>query len=500
MPVSCRIGFFSAAMRRTIHCQRKGFPLNRRAYTPLPPDNDPKILKVFTKDKAFYRTFFPLLFIIVLQQLAALAVNMADNIMLGRYTELALSGATLVNQIQFTLQQIASGIGMGIVVLAAQYWGQRRTEPIKRIINIGVKCGCLTGILFFAVSKAAPAAILSLFTSDQAVIAEGVRYLEIVCWTYLVFAVSNSLMYSLQSVETAAVGTVMSLSTICINVCLNYCLIYGRLGAPEMGVAGAAIATLVSRVVELIIILCYVLFIDKKLKMKWIELARFDFTFLRDYVKVALPIVVSGMLWGVAQAAQTAVLGHISATVIAANSIAIVIFQIFAVFGLSCANVASVVMGKTIGQGRLDMVRSYSKTMQAIFVLIGVTFGALMFLFKDAIVGLYTVSDETKNLALNFLTVLSVTTVGTCYEYPVQSGIIAGGGVTKYAAWMDNLFMWLFTIPSAFLSALVFKFPPVVTFCFLKADQIIKCLPNAITCNRYRWVRILTRDGDAPTR
>ena len=256
MPVSCRIGFFSAAMRRTIHCQRKGFPLNRRAYTPLPPDNDPKILKVFTKDKAFYRTFFPLLFILELQQLAALAVNLADNLMLGRYTELALSGATLVNQIQFTLQQIASGIGMGIVVLAAQYWGQRRTEPIKRIINIGVKCGCLTGILFFAVSKAAPAAILSLFTSDQAVIAEGVRYLEIVCWTYLVFAVSNSLMYSLQSVETAAVGTVMSLSTICINVCLNYCLIYGRLGAPEMGVAGAAIATLASRVVELIIIRC----------------------------------------------------------------------------------------------------------------------------------------------------------------------------------------------------------------------------------------------------
>ena len=471
-------------------------PLNRRAYTPLPPDNDPKYLKIFTKDKSFYRSFFPLLLVVALQQLAALAVNMADNIMLGRYTELALSGATLVNQIQFTLQQVASGIGMGIVVLAAQYWGQRRIEPIKRIINIGVKCGCLTGILFFAVSKAAPAAILSLFTSDQAVIDEGVRYLDIICWTYLVFSVSNTLMYSLQSVETAAVGTVMSLSTICINVCLNYCLIYGRLGAPEMGIAGAAIATLVSRIVELIIILCYVLFIDKKLKMKWIELVRFDFTFLRDYIRVAMPVVVSGLLWGVAQATQTAVLGHTSATVIAANSIATAIFQIFAVFGLSCANVASVVMGKTIGCGELDKVRSYSKTMQAIFVLIGVTFGVLMFLFKDAIVGLYTVSAETKHLALSLLTVLSITTMGTSYEVPVQSGIIAGGGVTKYAAWMDNLFMWLFTIPSAFLSAFVFKFPPVVTFCFLKADQIIKCLPNAITCNRYHWVRILTRPSD----
>ena len=471
--------------------------MKQPAFIPLPPDTDKKSLKFFTKDVSFYRTFFPLLFIIVLQQLAALAVNMADNMMLGRYTELALSGATLVNQIQFTLQQIAAGIGMGIVVLASQYWGQRRIDPIKKIISIGVKFGLVVGILFFAVSKLFPVQILSIFTNDEAVIAEGVRYLNVICWTYLVFSVSNSLMYALQSVEIAMVGTVMSISTICINICLNYCLIYGNFGAPELGVVGAAVATLVSRIVELIIILVYVRLVDKKLKMKLKDLLRFDFTYLRDYIKVSTPIVMSGLLWGVAQAAQTAVLGHISATVIAANSIATVIFQIFAVVGMSCANVASVTIGKTIGAGKLDMVRSYAKTMQAIFLLIGICCGFMMFLFKDVIVGLYSVSPETKDMAISFLIVLSVTTIGSCYEYPVESGIIAGGGVTKYAAWVDNLFMWLFTIPSAFLSAFVFEFSPVVTFCFLKADQILKCIPNAITCNRYRWVRILTRNNDS---
>lgn len=468
--------------------------MKQKNYVSLPPDTDKKYLKLFTRDKSFYKSFFPLLFVVVLQQLAALAVNMADNLMLGRYTELALSGATLVNQIQFTLQQIAAGTGMGIVVLASQYWGQRRTEPIKKIINIGVKMSLVVGILFFAASKLIPEAILSIFTSDQAVIQEGARYLNVICWTYLVFSVSNSLMYSLQSVETAMIGTVMSVCTICINVCLNYCLIYGNLGAPELGVVGAAVATLVSRIVELFIILGYVLFVDKKLKMKLKDLVSIDLTYLRDYIKVSSPIIMSGLLWGVAQAAQTAVLGHISATVIAANSIAIVIFQIFAVVGMSCANAASVTMGKTIGEGKLPMVRSYAKTMQGIFVITGLLFGGLMFLCKDIIVGFYSVSEETKDLAISFLTVLSITTIGTCYEYPVESGIIAGGGVTKYAAWVDNLFMWLFTIPSAFLSAFVFNFPPVVTFCFLKADQILKCIPNSITCNRFRWVRVLTRE------
>ena len=467
--------------------------MNRHNGVILPPDRDTKILGIFTTDKRFYRTFFPLLIVVALQQLAALTVNLVDNIMLGRYTELALAGATLVNQIQFILFQLASGIGMGIVVLASQYWGQKRTEPIKKIISIGMKLGFLLGLIFFLLAMFLPRPVLSLFTSDQAVIEEGMRYLRIIGWTYFIFTVSNSLMYSLQSVETAMVGTVMSLSTIVINMCLNYVLIYGNFGAPELGIEGAAIATLVSRIVELVIILVYVLYIDKKLKMKLRDLLQLDFTYLRDYIRVATPIVLSALLWGVAQAAQSAILGHISASVIAANSIASTIFQIFAVFGFSCSNVASVTIGKTIGEGRLDMVRSYAKTLQAIFLLIGVSFGGLMFLLKDAIVDIYTVTEETKQLSVHFLTVLSVTTIGTCYEFPVESGIIAGGGNTKYAAWMDNLFMWLFTIPSAFLSAFVFHFPPVITFCFLKADQLLKCIPNSIVCNRFRWVRQLTK-------
>lgn len=467
--------------------------MRKRSYTPIPPDNDPKVLGLFTRNKTLYKTFFPLLLIISLQQLAALSVNLVDNLMLGRYTELSLAGATLVNQIQFMLLMTTSGIGRGIVVLASQYWGQRRIEPIKKIINIGIKIGLLVGLIFFAAAQLFPATLLRLFTNDAAVIAEGLKYLKVISWTYPVYALSSCLMYSLQSVETSLIGTVMSVSTICINICLNWCLIYGNLGAPELGVTGAALATLVSRIVELLIILVYVRKIDKKLQMKWRDLIPFDLTYLRDYLKISFPLLVSGLLWGVAQAAQAAVLGHISATVIAANSIAVVIAQVFAVVGMTSSNATSVVIGKTIGAGRLDLVRSYAKTLQIIFLLIGLVFGCAMFLLKDFIVGFYTVSEETKTLALQFLTVLCVTTVGSCYEYPVEAGIIAGGGFTKYVALCDNLFMWLFTIPCAVLSAFVFHWPPVVTFCFLKADQVIKCLPNGIVCNRYRWARILTR-------
>ena len=131
--------------------------------------------------------------------------------------------------------------------------------------------------------------------------------------------------------------------------------------------------------------------------------------------------------------------------------------------------------------------------MQGIFFLTGLVCALMLFVSRNYILNAYAISAETYQLTRQFLLILCVTAVGSCYEYPVEAGIIAGGGSTRYTAIVDNLFMWFFTIPSAVLSAYVFRFPPAVTFCFLKADQILKCIPNAIVCNRYKWIRLLRR-------
>ncbi|MGI6153948.1 MAG: MATE family efflux transporter [Christensenellaceae bacterium] len=454
------------------------------------------MLKIKPETKNLFKQFFPLLIVIALQQLIALTVNLVDNFMLGAYSELAMSGAALVNQIQFMLQQLVAGVGAGVTVLGAQYWGKQEVGPIRHIISIGLKFALLAGIGFCAVTAALPNQVMGLFTNDSAVVAAAVEYLQIMCWTYIIYSVSAVLMYSLQSVQTAFIGTIMSGCTIGINALLNYCLIYGNFGAPEMGIRGAAVATLISRVVELAIILVYILRVDKKLRMKLSHLLSFDKSYLNDYIRVALPIILSGSLWGVAQAVQTAILGHINSNTIAANSIASVIFQMFAIFGFSCANAASVTVGKTIGEGRMELVRPYAKALQGVFLLIGAVSGLLLFLLKDVIISAYSVTPETRSLTITFLTILSITTVGSCYEYPVQAGIIAGGGDTKFAAIVDNCFMWLYVIPVSCLSAFVFHFPPAVTFFILKSDQLLKCIPNFIRCNRYKWIKNLTRPAE----
>ncbi|MDR3149032.1 MAG: MATE family efflux transporter [Oscillospiraceae bacterium] len=450
--------------------------------------------KIFTRDKTFYRVFFPLVLTITAQTVIALAVNLADNVMLGAYSETSLAGAALVNQLQFILQQIVSGVGAGVVVIGSQYWGKNEADPIKRVMSLGLKFALMFGVIFWAVTFFAPRQILWLLTSDISVIDAAAEYMRVMCWTYIIFAATNVLTLSLQSVRSAMIGTVMSVVTLFVNVTLNYMLIFGNFGMPRLGITGAAIATLISRILELATIVIYILLIDKKLRFKLNELLRFDFTYLKDYLRAAVPLVLSGAQWGVAQAAQIAILGHISGEAIAANSIAVIIFELFCMLGFSCSSAASVTIGNTVGSGRLDAIKPYSRTLQAIFLVIGLVSGAGIFIFKETFVSLFEVSPETSALAIQFLIVLAVTTVGTCYEYPVESGIIGGGGNTKYAGIVDITFMWIFTLPVSALSAFVWELPPVVTFCFLKADQILKCIPNAIYCNSYKWVRKLTRD------
>ena len=454
-----------------------------------------KRFPLISRDKQLYQSFFHILIIISLQHLATLAVNLVDNMMLGRYTELALSGATLVNQYQFILQNLAHGVGMGIEVLAGQYWGKKQLEPIRRIIGIGIKLSLLVGLFFFAISIITPAGMLGLLTNDGPIIREGVRYLSIMRFTYPIYALSAALMFSLQTVETVMIGTIMSLSTVCINICLNYCLIYGNFGFPELGVAGAAIATLISRTVELLIILVYVLKIDKKLHMKVRDLLRLDTSYLRDFFRVSSPLIISGFFWGVTQSVQTSILGHLTAPAIAANSICTTVINITAVVGMSCTNAASIIMAKSIGERGLRHVKEYAVTLQLIFLGIGILTGLATFLSRDFVLGFYAagLSPEAYDLARKFLTIMSIAVVCSCYQYPTSAGIVAGGGDTKYPPIMENLFAWLWVIPMSALCAFVLEWPPVAVFIVLKSDQVLKCIPNFIKCNRFRWARELTR-------
>lgn len=416
-------------------------------------------------------------------------VNLADNVMLGAYSQDALSGAAVVNQVQYLLQMLIFGVGEGALILSSRSWGKKEIDPIRKLAGISMATALVIALAMWATAFFAPGWVLSLFTSDAGVIAEGTKYLQIICFSYFFFAVTNILIYTMRSVETVRIGFFVSLSTLCINVCLNSILIYGNLGAPRLGIQGAAIATLISRIVETVIMVCFVRFADKKVRLRLRDFFTFDRALLKSFVKVGSPIFFSNAIWGVAMSVQTAILGHMGREVIAANSIATTVFQVLTVVTYGAGSASSVLTGKTIGEGSRHKVKQYAITMQILFLIIGVVTGAALFFCKDLIIQLYDVTPEAHDLTLTFLTILSVTVVGTSYQMAALTGIVRGGGDTKFVLINDLIFMWGIVLPSSAICAYWLNLSPVITFICLKSDQILKCFVAVIKVNRFKWIK-----------
>ncbi len=445
------------------------------------------------RDKKFYKSFIAMAAALALQQLLSYCVNLADNIMLGAYSETALSGSALVSQVHYILQLLINGIGTGIVILGSRYWGMRQSEPIRRLIGIGWKFAVALGAAFSAVTMFAPDMVLSIFTNDVDVLKQGHDYLRLMSWTFVIFSASYSLVWSMRSIETTFIGPVLSAFSLVTNICLNYIFIFGKLGSPEMGIEGAALATLISRVAELVLVFIYVFLGDKKLRLSPKDVLRFDSNHLRLYLKVTLPVVGALLTFSLGISAQTVILGHTTSAAIAANSIMSIVWQIFAVVGLTCGGASAIIIGKAIGEGKESLIKSYSITLQCLYVLIGVFSAGILFASRSLILSLYDLSPETMELSEKMLVALCVVVLCSSYQYPVASGIIQGGGNTGYTFIVDTAAMWFFALPLAYISAFVIGWSPFVTFCILRSDQCLKVFINGYWVNKRRWFRQLIK-------
>ncbi len=458
----------------------------------------------------FWRRWGKLLVTIAAQNIIVYGVNLLDNIMIGSLgdaAELAISGVFIVNQIQFLLQMIAGGISDGTVVICSRLWGEKNIDDIKKAASIALRFALITSGVMMLAALLFPTEVLSLLTDKPHVIAEGEKYLLVVAFTYVIFAATQTLLGVLRSVECAFIGFINSCAALVINFVLNYCLIFGKFGFPALGIVGAAIATLVARIAEFLIVAIYLFFIDKKLKMKISDFLKTELEITKKFFKVCTPVVLSGASWGIAMGLQSAILGRLTDPVISANSIASTVFQIMSVFIYGAASATSIMIGKMLGEGGLDGKNSANyaenfaklrteviyrvKRLQIAYLIMGAATGLAIFLFKDFIIGFYDITEETRNLALQFMSVLSVTVVGTSYQMTCLTGIVRGGGDTKFVLINDIIFMWGIILPCSFLSAFVFELNPIVIFMILKADQILKCAVAVVKVNRFGWIKKL---------
>ena len=451
-------------------------------------------MAVFTKDRSFYRSLVTVAVPISLPNLVTFAVSFADNVMIGSLGDDAISGVYIGGQLQSVLQMFVGGIEGAILILAAQYWGKKDTQSIRKVVSIGIKVALAVGLLSTLVAVLFPQWVIRAFTTEPGVIQEGAAYVQIVGFTYLFFSVSQVMIAAMRSVETARIGLYISCMALVINVCLNYVFIFGHFGFPAMGVRGAALATLVSRILEMCVGVGYVFFVDKKLRFGLKDLLHTDLQLLRDFIRYGLPVIGGQVVWAINSLANTKILGYYSAGVIAAASITGMLHNLVYVWMNGMSSAVGIITGKTVGAGQYEKMKEYSKTVQMIFLFVGLISGAAVFLARDGFISLYNASPEAQAYSRQFINVISVTIIGTCYQAACLFGLVKSGGDISFVFKNDTIFVFLVVIPSSLL-AMWLGAPPWVVFACLKCDQILKCFVAIVKINRYNWMKNLTRDN-----
>lgn len=446
-----------------------------------------------TEKKLFYRTVFALLIPMALQNLINVGISSIDVIMLGRVGEKVLSGASLGSQVQFIMSLILFGLTSGSSVLIAQYWGKGDKDSIATVFGMAMKMAALVGIFFMVFTEWMPDKIMKIFTNDTEVIAQGVLYLRIVAVSYAISAVTMVYLNTMRGMERIAVATVTYLISMMTNIVVNGLLIFGLFFFPKMGVEGAAIGTLLARIAELLVVIFYNWKKNDVLAFRISFLFRKDKLLFRDFLKYSVPVVFNELMWGAGVSMIAAILGHMGSSAVAANSVAQVVRQLATVVAFGVSSTTAILIGKVIGEGKLDMAKEYGRRFRRLSIITGLIGAAVVLLARPIVMQAFTLSEEARGYLGIMMLIMSYFVVGQSYNTTLIVGIFRGGGDTLFGLILDVSVMWGISILFGAVGAFVFRLSVPLVYMILLSDEVIKIPITTWRYRTYRWLQDVTR-------
>lgn len=449
---------------------------------------------IITRDKRFYRLLFSIALPIAVQNLITFMVSMVDTLMVGALGEIQLSAVSIANNLFFVLTILMFGLAGGSNIMISQYWGKGNVKTIHKILAIMYRvCLLITGIFIF-IALFLPKYFMGIFTTDKAVIDFGASYLRIVCIGYLFYSITNCTIMMLRSVKTVSISIIVYTASLVVNSILNWIFIFGNLGAPELGIRGAAIATVCARITEFSIVLVFMFIYERKIGLKIEHLLKLDKEILKDYVGLCTPVLCNELLWAIGASMISVIVGRMGTEVVAANSINGVAHQFVTVFIFGMSNATAVIIGNTIGEGKKEKAKEYAYSIGIFSVVMGCISGLMILLIKPFVVNFYNVSYSTKLIAMEIMTVTSGIIVFQSLASNFMMGVLRGGGDAKFVLINDLIFMWLVAIPGGFFVAFVLELPVALVFLVIKCDEILKSLTSVYRVISGKWVNDVTND------
>lgn len=443
--------------------------------------------------KIFYKSILGLIIPMALQNLVNVGISSTDVIMLGKSGEKVLAGVSLGSQISFIMNLILFGITSGASVLVAQYWGKGNIRVIEKVLGIALKFALVIGVIFTIVTVSMPEVLMRIFTKDMAVIEEGAKYLEIVGFSYAIMSINMVYLNIMRSVERVKISTLVYLSGLIMNIIVNAILIYGK---PQMGIRGAAIGTVVSYLLELIIVIFY----DRKIN----DVFRFKFSFLFnndkglaiDYIKFSGPVILNELMWGLGGSTVAAILGHLGSEAVAANSIVQVVRQLAMVISFGIASATAIVLGKNIGEGKITKTKKYASEFVKISIISGVIGSVIVLIARPFVLHFVSLSGEAKEYLSLMMFVMAYYVIVQTYNTTMIVGVFRSGGDTKIGLIIDVTCMWGVSILLGFIAAFVIKLPVIIVYLILLSDELLKVPISTWRYKSYKWLKSVTKAQD----
>ncbi len=445
------------------------------------------------KDRFYYTTLLRISLPIVAQNLITSSLNLIDVAMIGQLGETAIASVGLANQIFFLLMLMLFGTYSGVGVFTAQLWGKGDRQGIHKVLGIGLGIGLTGSFLFSLLALGAPRTALGLYTQDPAVIATGASYLRIVGWAYMIFAVTAAFSSILRNTGFVRVPMVVSITALSLKTLLNFGLIFGNFGLPKLGVEGAAIATLVARLLECVLMLSvsYLRKLPPAAKLR--ELVGFDRAFLTRVLKTSLPVLVNETLWSFGITTYNMVYGHIGTDAVAAVNIVASIENLAFVIFMGVSEATGIMIGHRIGAGEEHRAFGYARQTLIMSTIGAIMLGGTLILLSDFILSFYKLSDASLANAQNILRVIGSLLWIRVGNMTIIVGVLRAGGDTRFSMILDAGTVWFVGVPMAIIGGLVLHLPIYVVYLMVMCEEMVKWGIGIWRVASKRWINNLVQ-------
>lgn len=443
-------------------------------------------------DTNFYKPMMVIALPVVIQNLISIGLNMIDSIMIGQLGVNPLAAVGIANRVYFVFSMICFGIYSGSTIFIAQYWGVKDIKNIRKIFGMNLFLGTVLSVAFTVVVLIFPRQILSLFSDDITVINDGIIYLKIISISYLFTALSYAVSFNSRAIHKLKAPTIISAIAISVNTILNYFLIYGVAGFPRLEVAGAAIATVIARTIEFILMFIYIYKAkDHPLAGKLKELMSWNLPMFKNTLKTSLPVIISESSWALGTTVYYIAYGMIGPSAIAVVQVAYIINDLFQSMFFGVGNAAAVMIGNEIGRNEMDKAYDYSRAFLKITLWLNVIISIGLFLVRNIIVNMYNFDPQTNLMLERSLIVFAIYMTPKMFTYMFICGILRSGGDTKFCMYLDLISIWIIGVPLAFFSVLVLKLPIYYVLAVVFSEELFKLV---IVLKRYysrKWINNL---------